>query len=275
MKKFISLIGTGITLVGLAAVISGCSSDQTASNGTDEKRDKVIIVGTQNDYPPFAFADENNELTGFDVEVVKAIDERLDGYTFEFSATPWDSMFLALESNKIQMVADQVAKTPEREEKYLFSDESYFAAETVIVVKSDRKDVTTIEDLEGLNVGALAGDAYTLLLEEYNKTAENPINLKYSESGNPSEILQEVQNGRLDAYVNDPIMINEVINKLNLDLTIVGQSLVNDEMGLVFKKDAQGEELKALIDPVLKELKEDGTLVELSKKWTNGDYIPE
>lgn len=273
MKKVTSLIGMSITLVGLTAVISGCSSEPKAT--TDTEQEKVIIVGTQNDYPPFAYADENNELTGYDVEVVKAIDEKLDGYTFEFSATPWDSMFLALESNKIQMIADQVAKTPEREEKYLFSDESYFSAETVIVVKSERKDITTVEDLEGLNVGALAGDAYTLLLEEYNETAENDIILKYSESGNPAEILQEVQNGRVDAYVNDPIMINTVIEQQNLDLTIVGQSLVNDQMGLVFKKDEQGEELKALIDPVLKELKADGTLVELSKKWTNGNYIPE
>ena len=102
------------------------------------KQEKVIIVGTQNDYPPFAYADENNELTGYDVEVMKEIEKRLDGYTFEFRATPWDSMFLALESNKIQIVADEVAKTPEREEKYLFSDESYFSAQTVIVVKSEQ-----------------------------------------------------------------------------------------------------------------------------------------
>ena len=55
----------GIALVGLAAVISGCSSDQTASTDTEQK---VIIVGAQNDYPPFTYADENNELTGFDVD---------------------------------------------------------------------------------------------------------------------------------------------------------------------------------------------------------------
>ena len=272
MKKLASWIGMGITI---AALTSGCSSDgSTGSDTTTSDDEKVIIVGTQNDYPPFAYADDNNELTGFDVEVVNAIDEKLDGYTFEFSATPWDSMFLSLESNKIQMVIDQVAKTPEREEKYLFTDESYFAAETVIVVKSDRTDIQTLEDLEGLNVGALAGDTFTLLLEEYNKTATTPINLKYSESGNPSEILQDVQNGRLDAYVNDPILIKTVIEQKNLDLTIVGQPVVNDQMGIVFKKDDQGEELKALIDPVIKELKEDGTLVELSEKWTNGDYIP-
>lgn len=258
-------------LLGAGSVLSGCSSKEAAS-ATGEQ---VITVGTQNDYPPFAFADENNELTGYDVEVVKAVDEKLDGYTFEFTAVPWDSMFLALESNKIQAIADQVAKTPERQGKYLFTDESYFAAETVIAVKTGREDIQTIEDLEGKKIGALAGDSYTLLLEEYNKKAAKPIDLKYSESGNPSEILQDVQNGRIDAYVNDPIMIDAVLEKNDLDVEIVGQPLVNDDMGIVLKKGEQGEELKALIDPILEELKQDGTLAELSKKWTGGEYIPE
>ncbi|HSP23033.1 MAG TPA: transporter substrate-binding domain-containing protein [Planococcus sp. (in: firmicutes)] len=257
--------------VGVMGALSGCSSKEA----TSATGDQVILVGTQNDYPPFAFADDNNELTGYDVEVVKAIDEKLDGYAFEFVAVPWDSMFLALESNKIQAIADQVAKTPERREKYLFTDESYFAAETVIAVKSGREDIQTVEDLEGKAVGALAGDSYTLLLEEYNETAETLIELKYSESGNPSEILQDVQNGRVDAYVNDPIMINAVLEKNDLGVEIVGQPLVNDDMGIVLKNGEQGEELKALVDPILEQLKQDGTLAELSKKWTGGEYIPE
>ncbi|MBB5180467.1 L-cystine transport system substrate-binding protein [Planomicrobium koreense] len=254
-----------------AGTLGGCSSKEA----TSATGDQVILVGTQNDYPPFAFADDNNELTGYDIEVVKAIDEKLDGYEFEFVAVPWDSMFLALESNKIQAIADQVAKTPERQAKYLFTDESYFAAETVIAVKSGREDIQTVEDLEGKAVGALAGDSYTLLLEEYNETAKTPIDLKYSESGNPSEILQDVQNGRVDAYVNDPIMIDAVLEKNDLGVEIVGQPLVNDDMGIVLKNGEQGEELKALVDPILEQLKQDGTLAKLSNKWTGGEYIPE
>lgn len=269
-RKHYVLESLFLSLVVIGA-LSGCSSEE-ASSGTG---DQVVVVGTQNDYPPFAFADDTDELTGYDIEMVKAIDEKLDGYTFEFVAVPWDSMFLALESNKVQAIADQVAKTPERQEKYLFTDESYFAAETVIAVKTGREDIQTVEDLEGKTVGALAGDSYTLLLEEYNETADTPIELKYSESGNPSEILQDVQNGRVDAYVNDPIMMNAVLEKNDLGVEIVGQPLVNDDMGIVLKNGEEGEKLKALIDPILKELKEDGTLTDLSIKWTGGEYIPE
>ena len=139
MKRKHYLFLSTFLLVGVIGALSGCSSKE-ATSATD---DQVILVGTQNDYPPFAFADDKNELTGYDVEVVKAIDEKLDGYTFEFVAVPWDSMFLALESNKVQAIADQIAKTPERQAKYLFSD-SYFAAETVIAVKAGREDIQTI-----------------------------------------------------------------------------------------------------------------------------------
>ena len=114
-----------------------------------------------------------------------------------------------------------------------------------------------------------------MLLEEYNKTHDNKIILKYSDIGSPADILQTVQNGRVDAYVNDPIMTKATIKKQNLELEIVGQPIQTDNIGLVFKKDKQGEELKALIDPILKQLKEDGTLAKLSQKWTEGEYIPQ
>lgn len=254
-----------------AGLLGGCS----ASDSSSESKDEVIMIGTQNTYPPFAYADEDGELTGLDVEVAKEVDKRLDGYTFDFYTTTWDSIFLALESNKVQAIFDEVAKTPEREEKYLFTDESYFSAQSRIVVKNDVNDVESLADLEGKTVGSVAGDTYTMLLEEYNKTADTPIELKYTESGTPAEFLQELQGGRIDAYVNDPVMMNAVIEKNNLDLKIVGEPLVSDNIAVVLKDDEQGQELKALIDPILKEMKEDGTLDELSDKWTGGVYVPQ
>ncbi len=266
-KKLTSLLAT-TTLFG---ALTGCGADKT----TTEAKDKVIYVGTQNNYPPFAFADDNDELTGLDIEVIRAVDEKLDGYTFEFYTTTWDSIFLALDSNKVQVVADEVAKTPEREEKYLFTDESYFSAQSVIVVPKGTTDVQSIADLGGKTVGAVSGDTYSTLLEQYNATATGEkIDIKYTESGTPAEFLQDLQAGRIDAYVNDPIMINAVIKKNNLDLEVVGEPIVSDNIAMVLKKDDNGEELKALIDPILKELKEDGTLDDLSEKWTGGVYIP-
>jgi L-cystine transport system substrate-binding protein len=269
--KTIALFGT--TFILLSAALGGCSSEKAAT--TIAKAEKTIVVGTQNDYPPFAYINDKNELTGYDVEVIKAIDKKLDGYKFEFLDTTWDSIFLSLESNKVQVIADEVAKTKEREEKYLFSNESYFSAQTVIITKKGTTGIRSLKDLEGKKVGAVAGDSYTVLLEEYNKKNGDKIILKYSDVGSPADILQDVQNGRLDAYVNDPIMSKAIIKEHNLALEVINEPIVSDNIALVFNKDKQGEELKGLIDPILKELKKDGTLAELSKKWTEGEYIPQ
>lgn len=285
MKKTKALATFGVTLALAAGVLSGCgSSDKGNNNASNDAgananagsaKDKTIYVGTQNDYPPFAYVDDKNNLTGYDIEVLQEVDKKLDGYKIEFTPTTWDSIFLALESNKIQLIADEVAKSPEREEKYLFSDQSYFAAQSVIIVKKGRTDIQTLKDLEGKKVGAVAGDSYTQILEEYNKKNGNKINLKYTDSTSPADVLQQIQNGRIDAYVNDPVMMKATIKKQGFDLDIVGEPIQSDNIGIVFNKDKQGEELKALIDPILKQLKDDGTLAKLSQKWTEGEYIPQ
>lgn len=271
MKKVKVAVQLSFVALLVVAFLTGCGSNSQSSNDGV----KTIVVGTQNDYPPFAFADKNEKLTGYDVEVIKAIDEKLPQYKFTFSALPWESIFLSLESNKVQVIADEIARTAEREQKYLFTDENYFSAQTVIVVKKGTTGITSLKDLEGKKVAAVAGDSYTAILEEYNKNNGNKIILKYSENSSPDTILQDVQNGRVDAYVNDPIMIQATIKKNNLDLEVVGQPVTIDNIALVFNKDATGEELKAAIDPVIKALKQDGTLAKLSNKWTGGEYIPQ
>lgn len=131
-----------------------------------------------------------------------------------------------------------------------------------------------MEDLKGKSVAASVGDSYTQLLEKYNKENGNKIILKYNDTGNSSDNLIDVQNGRVDAYVNDPVMTEATIKKQNLQVQVVAKPVQSDKIHLVFKKDKQGQELKSKIDPIIKQLREDGTLAKLSKKWTGGEYIP-
>jgi L-cystine transport system substrate-binding protein len=236
---------------------------------------KTIYVGTQPDYPPFAYNDEKGVITGYDIEVVKAINKLLPEYKFEFVVGAWESIFLSLEANRTQIVADEIAKNPEREQKYLFSDEPYFRAESVIIVRKDRPKVSSLKDLEGLNVFATNGDSYTQLLEAYNAANGNKIKLKYSDSVPIPSIFQDIESGRIDAYVNDPVMSAAVIKESGFkNLRVVKDPVQFDNIHLVFRQDDQGRELKAKIDVALKKLKADGTLAQLSKKWTQDDYIP-
>ena len=107
MKKIKLLITT--VLLGLVVVSCGGTKKESADTN-------VIKVGTEGVYAPFTYKDEAGKLTGYDVEVVEAIAAKA-GLKVEFVPTPWDSMFLGLESKKFDFIANEISKNPEREAK--------------------------------------------------------------------------------------------------------------------------------------------------------------
>ena len=81
----------------------------------------MLRVATEGTYSPFTFHDaKTNELTGYDVDVVKAVAEKM-GVKAEFSETPFDAIFAGLEAKRTDVVANQVSITDERKAKYDFS----------------------------------------------------------------------------------------------------------------------------------------------------------
>ena len=142
MKRKISTI---IAAVLAASLFAGCGNiKEQAENLSDKSggsEDIVLYAAAQTDYPPFCFVDEKEYLTGFDAELLRLISERLDGYTIDVKGGEWDSMFVSLDSKKLDLVADEVAITPEREENYYFSA-PYIEIQSVIAVAEDTADVS-------------------------------------------------------------------------------------------------------------------------------------
>ena len=146
---------------------------------------------------------------------------RRAGLEAVFIPTPWDSIFLGLESRKFDLVANQIGKTPEREKKYLFTDD-YLVSGAQIIVKSDRAGTFTgLESLAGLKVGTGVGSNYSKLLEAYNASHAPGIEIKYYE-GNLTTVLQDIVAGRLDATVNDRLTVGYNVKKLALPVKLVG-----------------------------------------------------
>lgn len=261
----------------LCLVLTGCVSQTGApSQGSpSEKGDKgpaKVLVGTEGTYPPFNFKDENNELTGYDIDVVKEIDKRLDDVEFDFIAAQWDSLFLGLESQKYDMIADQISKDAEREEKYSFSENSYFSSITSLIVRNDDDTITTMEDLEGRKAGVSVGTTFAKIFEKYNEEHDRAITIKYYE-GNIISILQDIEAGRLDATVNDKIIATENIKDLGLKLKTVGEPIAAVPSYLVFRKGSESEALRTKVDEALSKMRSDGTLSEISIKWFGEDFM--
>lgn len=282
---------TGFTVLTLWAVIwmlvlSGCASvsessggsaagtTTSASDSTNETAStggvKKIIVGTGTGFPNVCFIDENGKLTGYDVELVREIDKRLPDVEFEFKTMEFSNLLLSLETNKIDFVAHQMETNPEREEKYLFNKVPYSIFLNRVAVAKDNSTIKGLDDLVGKKVltGATSNAAY--LLNEYNKTHNNGIDVVYT-SGAANDTVQQIVSGRVDATIT-----TDFANRFNTDadgnvaLKTVGEPLNQSNVFFVFRKDEQP--LADEIDKAITEIKADGTLKKLSEQWLGDDF---
>ncbi|MNH92211.1 L-cystine-binding protein TcyK precursor [compost metagenome] len=269
MKKKLALL----TALGLlVAVIAGCGTAKEdtaggtakAANGTAVKK---IIVGTGTQFPNVCFIDENGKLTGYDVELVKELDKRLPDYEFEFQTMDFSSLLLSLDTKKIDFVAHQMEKNPEREAKYLFNKEPYSIFLNKVVVPKTNTDIKSIDDLKGKKVitSATSNEAY--ILQEYNKKNKDAINIVYSNSPS-NDRTNQILTGRVDATISTDFALKFMPN--GDKLKTVGDALTQSDVLFVLRKDEQ--DLADKLDEAIKEVKADGTLAKLSIKWLGQDF---
>ncbi len=168
------------------------------------------------------------------------------------------------------MVADQLVKTPEREEKYQFCDNSYFSALTYLIVHEDENSITSLDDLKGKKIGVSVATLYANLLEEYNKEHDNAIEIKYYE-GNITSIFQDLEAGRIDAAMNDMLILLDAVQTLGLKIKATGEPLDVSLCYHIFPRTEEGDALRAKVDEALTAMKEDGTLAQISVDWFGED----
>ena len=161
----LSLVG-GLAAVLLAATACGGSSGDSTTPGGSEKqaggrtlaqveKAGVITVGTEGTYRPFTYHENGSgELTGYDVEVMKAVGEEL-GVDVKFEETQWDAIFAGLDAGRFDAIANQVSITPERQADYDFST-PYTVSPGVIVVNKGDDSISSFADLEGQDHRAVA-----------------------------------------------------------------------------------------------------------------------
>ncbi|MBB3112479.1 L-cystine transport system substrate-binding protein [Paenibacillus phyllosphaerae] len=279
---------TSLFTLGLALtlVTAGCGSNGSNNNGGAENAEPAsanaansggsaekvtkIVVGTGTGFPQVCFIDENGKLTGFDVELVREIDERLPEYEFEFQTMEFANLLLSLETKKIDFVAHEMEQNPERVEKYLFNKEPYAYWRNKIVVAKENDSIQTLDDLAGKKVLTGATSAAAQILENYNKEHDKDINIVY-QSGAANDTVSQITSGRVDATIAADFTLSLIDPQAKLKTT--GDDLSAADILFVFRKDdADSQKLSDAIDVALKEIKADGTLGKLSTEWLGGDF---
>jgi L-cystine transport system substrate-binding protein len=264
VKKLL-IAALALALVPLGGLTAWAQQDDTALIP------KVIKVGTMGTFEPFSYVDEKGVLTGYDLEVLKEIARRDPVLNFEFVAGPWDTLFPGLDSDRFQLLANQITTNPERAKKYIFSEHSYFVCVDTVIVREDNQDIKSAFDLKGKKVGMTIGDNRALDLENWNKAHGNFIEITYFENDLPG-ILVDVINGRLDATVNDPLVAADKAKRQGLKIKAVGERLTEAPALYIFKKDPVGEAIRRRIDAGLEQLIKDGWLSQKSIEQFGVDY---
>jgi L-cystine transport system substrate-binding protein len=264
MKKHILMAGL-ILFTGFSLFAGGSKEEKKPSGPA------LSTVGTMGTYEPFSFVGPDGRVTGYDIEVLRLIETVDPSLHFEFRAGPWDSLFPALDSDRNQLLANQIAKTPERVQKYYLTENTYHVAVSQLIVKEGRTDITTLESLGGKKIGTTVGDNYTRFLEEWNESHENILTIVYYEE-DVTTVLQDIVNGRIDATLNDSVMAVEKAKSQGLEIAPVGPAIESNPSYFIAKKDAAGKALIDKLDAALAALKADRRLSKLSIEWFGTDY---
>ncbi|ANF59217.1 amino acid ABC transporter substrate-binding protein [Halotalea alkalilenta] len=223
---------------------------------------ETIRVGMSGGYYPFTFV-RQDQLQGFEIDVMNAVGEKL-GDEVQFVTASFSGLAGMLDSGRIDTIANQITITPEREAKYLFT-QPYVYDGAQLGVREGNDSIHGPEDLDGKRVAVNLGSNYEQLLRQLPNADQ--IDIRTYDSG----IEQDVALGRVDAFVMDRSSISELIKSSPLPLELAGEPFSRIENALPFRNDDEGRALRDRVDQALSELREDGTLKEISERWIGID----
>ena len=270
--KYSSLAALGLVAAGVLAACSGGDKKDSASSEAATPGKKEVVVATNASPKPFNYED-NGELTGYEIEVVRAIFKDSDKYDVKFEKTEWSGVFAGLDSDRYQMAVNNISYTKERAEKYLYAAPTA-KNPNVLVVKKDDNSIKSLDDIGGKSTEVVQGTTSAKQLEDYNKQhADNPTVLNYTKA-DFQQIMSRLSDGQFDYKIFDKIGVETVIKNQGLDnLKVI--ELPSDQQPYVYPLLAKGQdELKSFVDKRIQELYKDGTLEKLSKQFFGDTYLP-
>ena len=285
MKKFLSI---ALAAVLTLSVFAGCgsasssaaaeepsssteSSAAESTGGSEEAEPSAeaatdkLIVGLDDQFPPMGFRDENNELVGFDIDLVKAVGEKL-GMEVELTPIDWTTKELELNGDKVNLLWNGLTITPERQETMLMSP-AYIANAQVVLVQAD-SGIAALADLSGKTVGLQDTSSADAAFAATDVAASCEV-IKAAEN---TSLLNDLKIGRLDAVVIDKVVADYYLaQEGNEGLVQLEEQLADEEYGIAFKKG--NDELADKVLTALQELVDDGTAAEISQKWFGEDRL--
>ena len=276
MKK-LSIAMLSMVLAGsmLLTACGGGNTQATEDTGSDTQQSETaenteggtLVMGTNAQFPPYEFRDENNEVAGIDADIAAAIADKL-GMELEITDMAFDSLIPALQSGTIDIILAGMTADPERAESVDFTD-SYATGVQVIIVPEDsdiapaeQEDGTMAVDLTGKLIGVQAGttgDMYCT--DDYGQESVRQYD-------NGALAVSALANGQIDCVVIDNEPAKNYV-AANTGLKILDTEYITENYAAAIAKD--NTELYEQVNAAIQELKADGTIDEIIGKYITTD----
>ncbi|NKN36619.1 ABC transporter substrate-binding protein [Agrobacterium sp. a22-2] len=231
-----------------------------------------LIIGTEGAYPPFNNLESDGTLTGFDIDIAKALCDEMK-VTCEFVTNDWDGIIPALQAKKFDAIIASMSITPERAEKVDFTHKYYNTPPAIAVPKDSALTEATPEALAGKTLGAQASTTHSNYAEKHMAKSE----LKLYPTAD--EYKLDIANGRIDGVVDDVVVLSEwvkseagacckILATLPIDVEINGVGA-----GIAIRK---GEtELAGKFNAAIDAIRANGKYKEINDKYFDFDVYGE
>ena len=227
-----------------------------------------LKIGTEGAYPPFNELLPDGSLVGFDIDIANALCAEMKAEC-EFVTSDWDGIIPALLAGKFDAIIASMSITPERKERVDFSDKYYNTPPAIAVPKDSDIAAATDEALAGKVIGAQSSTTHSNYAEEKLASAE----LRLYQT--PDEYKLDINNGRVDAVIDDVIVLSEwlktedgacckLLGTLTPDLVINGEGA-----GVAVRKGE--DELREKFNAAIKAILENGTYKQINEKYFDVD----
>ena len=255
---------------GSSAAASGAASSAASTGAADQlaaiQANGKLVVALEGAWQPWSYHDESDTLVGYDVEVSRAIAEKL-GVEPEYVESDWDSLFAGLDAGRYDIVCNGVEVTDERAKTYDFTT-PYGYIHTALAVRKDNEDIKSFEDLKGKTTANSLASTYMELAESYGATVQGIDTLE--------ETIQLLTAGRIDATLNADVSFYDYLNvHPDADFKLVAQTEDASHVAIPVRKGDASASLLEAINTAIEELRADGTLKALGEKYFGQDISSE
>lgn len=259
-----------VLVLAASAMLAGCAASGKPAESTEAAGDQLariqakgeIIVAMEGTWAPWTYHDESDQLVGYDVEVARAVAEKL-GVTASFVEGEWDGLLAGLDAGRYDIMVNGVGITAERQEKYNFST-PYAYNKTAVIVRGDYDEIHSMEDLKGKSTANTISSTYATQAEAYGATVTGVDDL--------NQTIELLLAGRIDATLNTEVVFEDYKKAHpDVDIKIAAYSDEVENIAIPVRKDGDSATLLAAINQALAELDADGTLAALSSKYFGKD----